>query len=262
MGVMTSLSRVFARRRTKSSPRVVKWPPEEGFEGEVDTSQLREAMAAMAPSRPVSVDAGVEDEMEEHENGDVSLVERPRGKNKQELIAELQKSYNEVITLVRKLDDHLDRHETRSERIVEMAERLSNAMDGIERAEERHVEIVDAVGALARAIREGQERADGRHEAELASLARIETVLEQCHETDRATRHTLGELRVGIDAVASSHDRMGAVLERMHARDETRDERLEEMVARTSRLMIWLVSICAVGVGAAILIGTFVATKL
>jgi hypothetical protein len=225
----------------------------------LEEASARGAEAGMSAERPASLDVLVE---EGSVDEDPPVLDRPRGKGKQDLLAEIQKSYNEVITLVRKLDDHLDRHESRSGRLIEVAERLNGAMEGIERAEERHSEIVDAMSSLARAMRDGNERADGRHEAQLASLARIETVLEQCDATDRATRQTLDSLREGVDNVAMSHDRMSAVLERMHVRDESRDAKLEAMVTRTSTLMIWLVGICGVGVAAAVTIATIVAVKL
>ena len=247
MTMMSKVGRVFTkRRRTPGAPTVVKWPPEEG------EPSLREVASTMSPPSPIAID--VEDDEEEKE--------RQRTPSRQELIAELQKSYSEVISMVRKLDDHLDRHESRSTKMMEVADRLTDAMDGIERTEDRHVEIVGAIGALAKAVREGQDRADHRHEAELSSLARIEAVLEKCDATDQATRMTLDELRAGIASMGSSQDRLGSVLERMHDRDEARDERLEEMVTRTSKLMIALVSICGVGVAAAILVATIVAVKL
>lgn len=250
MSVMTMMSKVgqvfTKRRRSSRAPTVVKWPPEDG------EPSLREVASTMTPPEPVAIELDEDDEIQE----------RQRAPSKQELIAELQKSYSEVISMVRKLDDHLDRHESRSTKMMEVADRLTTAMDGIERAEDRHVEIVGAIGALAKAVREGQDQADHRHEAELSSLARIEAVLERCDATDQATRMTLDELRAGIDSMGHSQDRLGSVLERMHARDESRDERLEEMVTRTSKLMIALVAICGVGVAAAILVATIVAVKL
>jgi hypothetical protein len=47
----------------------------------------------------------------------------------------------------------------------------------------------------------------------------------------------------------------------MHLRDENRDDRLETLVLRTSRLMIWLVAICGGGVMAAIAIAIVVVLK-
>jgi hypothetical protein len=43
--------------------------------------------------------------------------------------------------------------------------------------------------------------------------------------------------------------------------DENRDDRLETLVLRTSRLMIWLVAICGGGVMAAIAIAIVVVLK-
>jgi ABC-type transporter Mla subunit MlaD len=263
MSVMTKIGRAFKRRRGETpqrpEPRVVKWPPNEGAvtikQAESALREVKSSLAGVGAGTGAHA-ASTPTTLEPYRNGTARAP-----KSKQELIAELQKSYEEVITLVRKFDDHLDRQDSRSDRLVQAAERLSEAMTGIERAEERHTEVVHALSSLAGAVRDGQARADDRHEAELSSLARLETVLERCEATDQATKRTLDELRAGISSVGNATDRMGAVLERMHLRDENRDDRLETLVLRTSRLMIWLVAICGGGVMAAIAIAIVVVLK-
>ncbi|QKK09825.1 MAG: hypothetical protein HND58_17805 [Planctomycetota bacterium] len=102
---------------------------------------------------PVSIDLHVDDdpddELEGFDPGREPLPEIKPPRSRQELIAELQRNYQEVLGIVRKVDSHLDEQGQRSGRMAEIAERFPQAADDLSHLREGQDSVQQALEAVS-----------------------------------------------------------------------------------------------------------------
>jgi hypothetical protein len=112
---------------------------------------------------------------------------------KQEMVEELERNYREVLDLVRRVKDHLDREEPRATRVMEVAERVES--------------VLPAVESLAERIGEGQDHAATRivEAIETSDHARTESV--------QRLEQILSDLHANIEAGGMTHQRIATELD-------------------------------------------------
>lgn len=263
MGMMRTISRVFHRNGGSRDGRHAYGD----FDSE--TFALRTGLGQLSPEEAVEVQStfangslaahlGAEAESDGGGAGPgagglaTQNAQPPTPRNKQELIAELTQNYREVLSLVRKVDEHLDRQDQRSQRLLELAEQLPAAADTLEQIRKRNVEINVSVRDLIAAVNDSTGKAGANAEEHLKSLAQIHAQLEQAGKSEERTAAAFNEFRSTVKTIAGSNTNLATVLERMNQRDLGRDLRLQDMIARTQRWTIILALLTTTGVAAAV----------
>ncbi|MEN0020042.1 MAG: hypothetical protein AAF747_04060 [Planctomycetota bacterium] len=166
-------------------------------------------------------------------------------KNRQELLAELQRNYAEVVTLVRKVDTHLDQQDRRSQRMLEIAESIPGALENLTAVRAQNEQLTKAVDDMVRTLNDGNKQADESAGAQLQALGQVRSLLENAGESERRVAESLDEFRSTIGDVASSTQNLGDVLETISTRESTRDEKLANVIQQSQR-SFWTALILAV----------------
>lgn len=180
------------------------------FTGAADDDDYRVAALETANGCAVFEDA---------EEGSGDLPASPP-QSKRELMDELQRNYREVVTLVRKVNTHLDRVETRSTHLMEVADRVEPAL-------ERVADEVRARGREALAAQRGV--AD-------EVMGAIRVVGEQVATTATAQAQlvtTMAQFRETMTGIARSNELATQTLQSMRDASEERDHALASAI-RTS----------------------------
>jgi predicted nucleic acid-binding Zn-ribbon protein len=154
------------------------------------------------------------------------------------MIAELQKNYAEVMELIRKVSNHLDEQAGRSERLMEIAERIPEALDALPELRSQNERIIVA-------LRDAAEEARSRDEQSAQTLDRLGDRLEESRESDRVLVGTMAEFRGTLREMADTNERTGATLSDMNQRNAAREQELHNILLLTRR---WITIATVVGV--------------
>lgn len=246
MGLLKSISNLFTTK-----PPVSKPTP--------GSSQLR--AGAPRPAEPVDIDISdnespgarrddddllrLDDDepapTREHE-GRRALVHAapaiPVPKSKNEIIADLQKNYAEVMELIRKVSNHLDRESERSERLMEIAEKIPAALETLPELRAQNEEIIVA-------LRQAAAETAKRDEAAARTLELLGDRMDEARESDRQLVGTMAEFRGTLREMADSSEKTGATLSVMNERNIAREQELQNILLLTKR---WITIATVVGV--------------
>lgn len=196
---------------------------------------------SIAESKPLDADAP-------GAPGVIALADEPApARSKQEMIADLQRSYTEVVDLVRKMSMHLDRESERAGRVAAIIERLPSVLDAIPELRAQNQDILYALRESLENSREGDERLQN-------ALAHITTRLEESRESDAQLVTTLADFRTSIREMASSSSRASDAILDMNERNATRDRDLGALLTSARRWMLASTIIGAAGMLTAIVV--------
>lgn len=174
----------------------------------------------------------------------------PAPRNKQELLNELRRNYAEVVSLVRKVDNHLDHQDRRSERMLEIAEKLPKAIEQIERLEDRHAELLSAVTRLTETLKEGQENNQTGVNKQIHALEQLHTTIDQSNEQSRElSARVAGELndfRSAVGQMVGSTQQLSTAIDTINTREDTREQQLRKTLEQTRKWTIGLVVFLAI----------------
>jgi hypothetical protein len=177
-------------------------------------------------------------------NGNGSLA---RSRNKQEVAAELQRNYEEVIGLVRKLNARMDDQERRARRLLEIAEDVPDALAVLPQIRDQAARTNQLLAELADATRNGGQRTETALKAQHALL---EKAAAAARDTARAEQHlstTLGKLEHSITGMTGTTGELGALLRESRRSEAARDAQIAALVARTRSWLIGAALMCAAG---------------
>ncbi len=176
---------------------------------------------------PVAIDAG----------GDrVVLAGRSLGRN--EAMAELQRNYNEVITLVRKVDSHLDKADMRSQRLVDLAERTAASLEALPALRDQQLELNETVGRLLEATRESQTRHEATLQRQTAAFEDMHRMVDHAGQGQERLSGALDEFSGSMGTMGEATGRLGDALASLRQTDLDREAELARMVARANRVMM------------------------
>lgn len=219
MGVLNGLGRVWKRGTT----RATGGPEASGQQALAD-----------APGEPNAIL-----EIKPEDRPEVQAMRR-------EIVEELRRNYGEVLGLVRKVDEHLDRQEQRGHELMALAERSERALEALPHIAEHTGEVSETSKAFAEAVGEHQlamndsvERQSGAIEAHSLALS----------EFGRTVRESLG-------GMSDSTRELGDAILRMRETDRQRERELAELVERTQRHQLAMV------VGGVVLVAATVLTVI
>lgn len=167
-------------------------------------------------------------------------------RSKQELIEELQRNYQEVLGLIRKLDAHLDHASTRSDRLAEVAEQYDELAPVLRKFPEHVAQSLQSVGS------ELQQTVRNEAIASRELLERIESaILHVGVDIERSTNQqgqlvqTMAEFREGLSDLSRSSIAACDSVQRFQHAAAARDDAMISQIQRARR---WLIGL-TVGVG-------------
>jgi len=150
-------------------------------------------------------------------------------KNRQEMLDELSRNYQEVLQLVRKVSDHLDKEEEREQRVSELATKV----DGITAALDAMPERINANASelnhkLVSAI-------DRQSQSQNEALGRVVEQTKKSGEAQGKLVSTMAEFRETMHDVSKSGERSNEILAEMGRNaNETREE-IAQLVITSKR---------------------------
>lgn len=194
--------------------------------------------------RPVAIDLHSEDEADDElEHFDPSGSQRPP-RSRQELIAELQRNYQEVLGIVRRVGQHLDEQGERSRRLADIAERFPAAADDLTEVRRGQAGAAAAMEALAEALAARDERLARGHGAQLERLEEIHGLLAESSQAERELIGSLIEFRSVMGGMTAATDKLTEAVGRIERREE---ERAGEFLKALEVTRSWLITIAVVG---------------
>ncbi|TVQ60507.1 MAG: hypothetical protein EA378_11600 [Phycisphaerales bacterium] len=167
-------------------------------------------------------------------------------KNKQELLSELQKNYAEVVSLVRKVDQHLDAQDRRSARLMEIAESIPSALEALPAIRAESEKIGERLDALLHAQQTQSADAQSIRKAQVEALGDVRSLLESSREAEHRVAESLDQFRGTIGSMSEATGTLGTVLHKMRESDEKRDDRLAALVAGNNRAMMTVAGLVGV----------------
>ena len=213
--------------------------------GEASTAKSR--LSGVRPEQPVNVDA-----QRQPLNGAIDPTLRP--KSRQQVVAELQKSYKDVTDLVKKVNLHLDEQDKRSRRMLDIAERVPRALDQIPNLSDNSSKMVDTLTQMAKADRIARERTDMAIEAHGRALDSIGQRLASGEDTEKRVAGALGDLNTTIGHMTGATDQLSVAIRSVQERDVRRDEDLRRLIGRTQQWMFVAVGLCAASIVISVII--------
>lgn len=180
-------------------------------------------------------------------------VRTPR--NRQELIEELQKNYAEVVSLVRKMDGHLDNQDKRSEQMLNIAESIPAAIEDLSKIRSQHAQLAEAIEGLTEATRQGSNANEAAQSLQIKALGEVRTLLETSEGHELQVAETLEDFKESIGQIAVSTGQLSGVLEGMDSRQQRREDNLREAIESGQKWMATAVVLGLVCLGIVVIVG-------
>jgi len=209
-------------------------------------------VADVRPDDPLALEVGDDGAVID---ADGQIEQRNPPKSKQELIAEIQRNYQEVLELVRKVDSHLDDSSERSKRLFDLAQGVPDGMASIVEVKQQNEVITGAIERVASSL----ESTQGHAASTVDELRTIATKLDHAGQRGDALAESVGELRGILAEVASSSAHLNGVMETIQKEAASREERLASLIEREQRWMVFALALCGVSVAVAAVIAILIA---
>jgi chromosome segregation ATPase len=205
-------------------------------------------------SKPVEIDLtgtqaeGLSDSARDGESqseGDGNLAPITARNARPRTMNELQRGYDDVMSLVRKIGDHLDSQTERTDRMMSMMEHLPQAIDALPEINRQNARLLDVLSdhltqtkereqALNDTLRRLGESSD--HHAEVLSV--LQQQLDTNHRAAEQMTETLGSFREALVNLAETNNRSTNVLARITEAGNERESKLTLMFQQTQRWML------------------------
>lgn len=188
----------------------------------------------------------------------VSSGAAPARRNKQELLDDLEKSYHQVVELVRKVDSHLDKADRRADRVIQVADQLLEVvqrMPDSEHGERRHQQQIELLGKMVEEQRTGVDRLD-------TTLARIGVQAEVAGQSHEQLVMTMAEFRETMCDVVRSNTRSAQAVEAGNDQKRESDERLSRIIVGNQRWMMGILAASMVLAAAALILAIVAVVRM
>jgi len=187
--------------------------------------------------------ASVREPAEEASGSHAAPLSTRTGRTK--TIGELQRGYDEVLGLVRKIGDHLDAQTERTERMMQMMEHLPQAIDALPEINRQNARLLDILSdhltqtkereqALNDTLRRLGDASD--HHTDVLSV--LQQQLDTNHRASEQMTETLGSFREALTNLAETNNRSTEILSRITESSDERESKLTAMFQQTQRWMI------------------------
>lgn len=160
--------------------------------------------------------------------------------SRHELVEELQQNYREVVKIVRRVNEHMDKADARAEKITRLSEQVLEATrqlpaamgDAIERAQQRQL---DALQTIAHRQEEGTERIEN-------TMAQLGIQLEATGQSHEQLVDSMTGFRDTMHEMSATNMRTAEALDASIAQKRAADDRLASMIVQNQRWMIGIVA--------------------
>jgi len=243
MQLMTDLKTFFTRRRPRTAI---------AFSG-TQAAALTEHREDTLPSDSSSPPANV------------SIETKP---TRRQSVSELQRGYDEVLGVVRRIGEHLDEQRERSERIVELLDRLPQALDVMPEISRQNIRLLESITEYLEESRRREESINATlmrlgesadNQTEIVGL--VQQQLNTGNDSARQMSAALTDFRASLGELSASTTRSTDVLASMNKTGEARDARLMTIMSRTERWMIAAMACSIVAAGTAVAVAVFAAVR-
>ena len=176
--------------------------------------------------------------------------------SRRELMDELQKNYREVVSLVRKVNTHLDRSETRSTTYVDVATRIESSIDGLAETLRAQTDQTLAIQreTSAEVLTRMQDLVREGHEGRLKIVEVLEDINLQIRERGDQQDQlvtTMAQFRETMNGIAITNQQTCRAIETIRDSSERREEQLLRLVQINSRMNLLVFAVSALlGMGA------------
>ncbi len=283
MGVMESLTRMFGGKGRQESAKapIPQQPVEVKPHGDpmagAGNGEVEGGVGTPIAVRRVEEDDEHYDTLDGLEGSDTMSTALQTKKGRAEMLSQLRKNYDEVLGIVRKVDQHLDEQAARSERMLEIAERTAKQLEKLEQLgpmNESTARVAEAMTQLIQVTQQGQtdaattgerlmKTASQQLEAQqqqTATLHQVQATIHKSAEADRELADSIHGFTDSIGGVKKATSDLGEAITAMRETDAERERELAQLVARSQKSLIAIVviaGIAAVGALAAVLAGIF-----
>jgi len=222
--------------------------------GKKRASNVAQGVAQVRPEDAVELEVG--------EDGtiigpDGAVEQRTPPKSKQELLAEIQRNYQEVLELVRKMDGHLDESSERSQKLFDLAERVPEGMSTIVELKNQNEAVTHAIERITEVVAS----TEGHTLSTVEELRAIASRFDEASLRGEALAGAVGEFREVLGTVASNSAHLNGVMENIQREASSREERLVTLIEREQRWMIFALSLCGISVAVAMVIAILIAFR-
>lgn len=176
-------------------------------------------------------------------------------------LAEVQQSYHEVMSMVRKVSDHLDEQAKRTDRLVGLMDRLPDALQAVPEIQQQNNRLLELFSQHLEHARDRDEtlnstltRLSEGSASQNEVLSMLQKQIEAGNETSGRLAEHLGGFQSAIHQLAESNTQSAEVLRSMARNSEQRENTLVTMINKTQKWMIVGMSICGVASLAAVIV--------
>jgi len=183
--------------------------------------------------------------------------------NKTRSLHELSRGYDAVFEMVQKINNHLDQQAKRSERVIEVMDRLPEVLDTLPEIQRQSTRLLEA---LSEHLQQSKTRDESLHntldrlrqttdqQTELLSL--VQQQIDGHGEVATQMTNTLGGVREALGKIASSNEQTVKILNQTSKAAEQRESQLIQTLGRTQKWMIGAMVFCGAVSAAALGVAT------
>lgn len=160
-------------------------------------------------------------------------------------LGEIQRGYDEVMGLVRKISDHLDQQTERTEKVVDLLDRLPTAIDALPEINRQNSRLLDVLSDHLEQTRNRESALNttlnrltenSTHQTEVLGL--LQQQLDASSRTAEQMSETMDRFRDALANLAATSNRSTELLSRMMESTNQRESRLEAMFEHAQRWII------------------------
>jgi ABC-type transporter Mla subunit MlaD len=192
-------------------------------------------------ARPEAVN-GEATSLDDPSPGRTAIEARPvRGRS----IADANGNLHEIMGLVRKISEHLDGQTDRTERMLQLIDRMPQALDALPEINRQNARLLESLHAHLDQARRREEALNNtlgtiteaaKHQTEVLGL--VQQQLDHSSQSSVQLTNTLGNLRQSLSDLAQANKHSSEVLSKMAEATGERENRLTETLSRTQRWII------------------------
>jgi DNA repair exonuclease SbcCD ATPase subunit len=155
------------------------------------------------------------------------------------------RSLEEIMSLVRKISDHLDGQTDRTERMLQLIDRMPQALDALPEINRQNARLLESLHAHLDQARRREEALNdtlatiteaAKHQTEVLGL--VQQQLDHSSQSSAQLTGTLSELRQSLSDLAQANTHSSEVLSKMAEATGERENRLTDTLTRTQRWII------------------------
>lgn len=221
----------------------------------------RQVVVDLSENGPHRRESG-EDDVPGADDGPATSLQRS---SRTRSVGDMQRSYDEVMGLVRKIGDHLDTQADRTQRLIDLMDRMPQALDALPEINRQNARLFEVLTdhlehakhretALNTAI----DRITVSSSEQTQVLGLIQQQLDANNMAANQMAENLGGFSQALGNLADLNSKSISVLQTLTRSSEEREARLAELLGRSQRWMIIVLCGCGLASVAAVVVAVLV----